>query len=51
MGVLYQSRKKGEPETQSCFSCKFHFHYPRDMKLFDELLEDFKLKSKTSKKI
>ena len=34
-----------EAEIQSCCSCYTEFHYPKNKKAFDNLLEDFKIKS------
>ena len=40
--------KTREAEIQSCFSCDIEFHYPRDKDRLDNLLEEFKLRSKNS---
>ena len=37
--------KAREAEIQSCFNCQVEFHYPKNREAFDNLLEDFKIKS------
>ena len=37
--------KKREAELQSCFNCTLDFNYPRNREAFDNLLQDFKIKS------
>ena len=39
-----------EAEVESCFSCNVDFHYPKSFKQFEDLLEVFKVRSKTAKK-
>ena len=48
MGILYSLDKTREAEIQLCFSCDIEFHYLRDKDRFDNLLEEFKLRSKNS---
>ena len=38
--------KSREAEIQSSFSCDISFHYPQILKAFEDLVEEFKLKSK-----
>ena len=40
--------KKGEAEIQSCFYCDLDFYYPINKEQFEELLEYFKTKTKSS---
>ena len=40
--------KKREAEIQSCFYCELDFYYPRNKEQFEELLEYFKTKTKSS---
>ena len=40
--------KKREAEIQSCFYCDLDFYYPRNKEQFEELLEYFKTKTKSS---
>ena len=40
--------KKREAEIQSCFYCDLNFYYPRNKEHFEELLEYFKTKTKSS---
>ena len=37
-----------EAEIQSCFNCQTEFYYPKNREAFDNLLEDFKIKSNIS---
>ena len=37
--------KAREAEIQSCFNCQVEFHYPKNREAFDNLLQDFKIKS------
>ena len=39
-----------EAEVESCFSCNVDFHYLKSFKQFEDLLEVFKVRSKTAKK-
>ena len=48
--VFYiDSRKSREAKMQSCFSCQVKFHCPKNLVIFDNLLEEFKSRSKTAK--
>ena len=40
--------KLREAETQLCFSCELEFHYPKNKENFENLLQDFKIKSSKS---
>ena len=40
--------KRREAEIQSCFSCELEFHYPKNKENFENLLQDFKIKSSKS---
>ena len=40
-----QLSKSTEAEIQSSFSCDVSFHYPQTLEAFDDLVEEFKLKS------
>ena len=40
--------KKREAEIQSCFYCDLDFYYPGNKEQFEELLEYFKTKTKSS---
>ena len=42
--------KHREAEIQSCSSCRIEFHYPKTLNSFENMLEQFKLRSKTAKK-
>lgn len=45
--VSYINLEKSiKAEIQYCFSCEVEFHYPKN---FDDLLEEFKSRSKTAK--
>ena len=39
-----------EAEIESCFSCDVNFHYPESIEQFEDLLEVFKARSRTSKR-
>ena len=38
-----------EAEIESCFSCRVDFHYPNELETFNDLLDEFKLRSNTAK--
>ena len=38
-----------EAEVQSCFNCDIEFHYPNNKDEFENLLQDFKLCSRSNK--
>ena len=40
--------KARDAEIQFCFDCQVEFHYPKNREAFDNLLEDFKIKSNQS---
>ena len=40
--------KRREAEIQSCFNCELEFHYPKNKEHFENLLQDFKIKSSKS---
>ena len=40
--------KRTEAEIQSCFCCELEFHYPKNKENFENLLQDFKIKSSKS---
>ena len=41
--------KSREAEIQSCFNCDIEFHYPNNKDKFENLLQDFKLHSRSNK--
>ena len=41
--------KNREAKIQSCFCCDVEFHYPKTTILFDNMLEQFRLRSQTAK--
>ena len=45
MGISIELILTREAETQSNFSCDAEFHYPQTLERFDDLIEDFKLKT------
>lgn len=48
--VSYINLEKSiKAEIQYCFSCEVEFHYPKNLESFDDLLEEFKSRSKTAK--
>ena len=42
--------EKREAEIESCFPCKVGFHYPKLIGQFKDLLEVFKVRSRTAKR-
>ena len=40
--------KRKEAKIQSCFNCELEFHYPKNKEHFENLLQDFKIKSSKS---
>ena len=40
--------QRREAETHSCFNCELEFHYPKNKEHFENLLQDFKIKSSKS---
>ena len=47
--IIQRFRKSKEAEIQSCFSCSVEFHCPKTINSFDNMLEQFKLRSQTAK--